>query len=173
MAPQLSVFIASSLDGYIATVDDKLDWLMSAGAEGEDYGFEAFMASVDAIGMGRGTYNFIENMDPLPYRGQPLFVFTHRPPPERDGVTFWQPTPREAVDEWTRLGLKRVYVDGGNLISSFLAEGLIDDLLLTKVPILLGDGKRLFNPISRVTDLVLQDVQSFPSGMVNLRYQRK
>lgn len=173
MTTQLSVFIASTVDNYIATTDDKLDWLMSAGAEGEEYGFNEFMSEVDAVAMGRGTYNFIEGFEELPYQGRHVYVFTHNPPTPRADMTFWSKSPQEAVAEWTALGLSRVYVDGGNLISSFLAEGLIDDLLLTKVPLLLGEGRPLFHPIARTTDLELVDVESFPSGMVNLRYRRK
>ena len=91
------------------------------------------MATVDAMAMGRGTYDHIAHIDPLPFGERPLFVFTHDPPEPREGVTFWQESPGGAVDHWTSQGLRRVYVDGGRLISSFLAEGLIDDLLLTKI----------------------------------------
>jgi dihydrofolate reductase len=169
---RLSVFIASSIDGYIATRDGGLEWLDSAARPGEDYGYEAFMASVDALAMGRGTYDFIAGIEPLPFGGRPLFVFTHRPPPLRKGVTFWERSPAEALAEWEAMGLSRVYVDGGRLISAFLAEGLIDDLLLTKVPVLLGDGIPLFTSVPRCAAMRLDDVQSWPSGMVNLSYSR-
>ena len=173
MSPQLSVFIASSLDGYIATTDDSLDWLDAAAAHGEDYGFDDFIGSVDALAMGRGTYNYITHIDPLPFEDRPVYVFTHRPPPVRPGVTFWQPTPREALAHWTAQGHRRVYVDGGNLIASFLAEDLIDDLLITTAPVLLGSGRPLFPPIARTTELELVDVTVFPSGMVNRKYRRR
>ena len=173
MAPRLSVFIASSLDNYIATPDGKLDWLMAATVEGEDYGYNAFMDSVDALAMGRATYDFIAGLDPLPFGGRPVFVFTHRLPAERAGVTFWDASPVEAYEHWSRLGLGRIYVDGGFLISSFLDEGLITDMTLTKVPILLGSGRPLFHPIGRHNDFNLHDVQQFPSGLVNLSYVRK
>jgi dihydrofolate reductase len=169
---RLSVFIASSIDGYIATKDDKLDWLMSAGLPGEDYGFNEFMSTVDAVAMGRGTYDFIAEFEELPYGDCPIFVFTNRPPADRDGFTFWQASPREAVAHWESLGLSRVYVDGGVLISSFLAEGLIDDMLLTTVPLLLGEGRPLFLPISRSTPMTLTGSTSWPSGMINRTYTR-
>lgn len=167
---RLSVFIASSLDGYIATRDGSLAWLEEAARSDEDYGYEAFLDSVHALAMGRGTYDHIAHLDPLPFGGRPVFVFTHRPPGPRDGVTFWQESPRSALDRWTAMGLGRVYVDGGRLISDFLAEGLIDDLVLTKVPILLGDGLPLFHPIKVSTALRLESVQSWPSGYANLTY---
>ena len=175
MSVQLSVFIARSLDGYIATKDGSLDWLDRAAAEGEDYGWPAFMATVDALAMGRGTYDHIAGIDPLPFGGRPVYVFTHRPPGPRDGVTFWHRSAVQARDHWEAAGLRRVYVDGGRLISAFLAEDLIDDLLITQVPVLLGDGLPLFHPHPRPrpTSLELTGVQPFPSGMVNLSYARR
>ena len=87
-------------------------------------------------------------------------------------MTFWERSPRAAMEEWARLGIEHVYLDGGKLISSFLAEGLVDDLVLTKIPILLGSGRPLFTPIDRATRLRLDGVETFPSGIVNLRYSR-
>ncbi|HVQ17604.1 MAG TPA: dihydrofolate reductase family protein [Actinomycetes bacterium] len=170
--PRLSVFIASSLDGYIATLDGDLGWLESAARADEDYGYEIFLADVDALAMGRGTYDHIAHLEPLPFGDRPVFVFTHRPPADRSGVTFWQETPESAVDKWSTLGLNRIYVDGGNLISDFLAVGLIDDMVLTKVPLLLGQGLPLFRPMAVTTGLRLVGVRSWPSGMVNLSYAR-
>jgi len=169
---RLSVFIASSLDGYIATRDGSLAWLEEAARSDEDYGYASFMESVDALAMGRGTYDHIAHLDPMPFGGRPVFVFTHRPPPPRAGVTFWQQSPRAALDRWTASGLGRVYVDGGALISEFLADGLVDDLVLTKVPVLLGDGLPLFHPMAVGTGLRLDGVRSWPSGLVNLSYSR-
>ena len=169
---RLSVFVASSLDGYIATRDGSLAWLEEAAHSDENYGYESFMEDVDALAMGRGTYNHIAHLDPLPFGGRPVFVFTHHPPRPRDGVTFWQETPRRALERWTRMRLGRVYVDGGALISDFLAQGLIDDLVLTKAPLLLGNGLPLFHPIPVSTELRLESVQSWPSGFVNLTYSR-
>jgi dihydrofolate reductase len=169
---RLSVLIASSLDGYIATRDGSLAWLEEAARSDEDYGYEAFLDSVHALAMGRGTYDHIAHLDPLPFGSRPVFVFTHRPPAPRNGVTFWQESPRAALGRWTAMGLVRVYVDGGRLISDFLAQGLIDDMILTKVPVLLGDGLPLFHPIGVSTALRLESVQSWPSGFVNLTYSR-
>ncbi len=169
---RISVYIATSIDGYIATEDESLAWLEAAGSPDEDYGFQGFLDSVDALAMGRGTYDHIQHLDPLPFGERDVFVFTSRSSVPRHGVTFWSTDPRQALDEWRRRGLKRVYVDGGVLISAFLAEGLVDDMLLTTVPILLGRGRPLFHPVSRVQPMRLTGVQEFPSGMVNRSYQR-
>jgi dihydrofolate reductase len=168
--PTISVFIAHSVDGYIATDDDSLEWLFASGAEGEDYGFDAFIADVDVIAMGRATYDFIKDYPELPYGGRPVHVFTTQALGPRDGFEFYARTPQEAVAAWEAEGVRRVYVDGGTLISQFLEAGLVDDLTLTQVPLLLGSGKPLFHRIPVSTPLRLVDVQAFPSGMVNHRY---
>jgi dihydrofolate reductase len=170
--PRISVFIAHTVDGYIATDDDSLDWLFAAAPEGEDYGFEAFLADVDVVAMGRATYDFIKDFPELPYGERPVHVFTTQPLGPREGFEFYARTPQEAVAAWEADGVTRVYVDGGTLISQFLEAGLVDDLTLTTVPLLLGSGKPLFHRIPVSTPLRLVDVQQFPSGMVNLRYER-
>jgi dihydrofolate reductase len=169
---RLSVFIASSLDGYIATRDGDLSWLEEAARSDEDYGYDTFLSSVDALAMGRGTYDHIAHLDPMPFGGRPVFVFTHHPPPPREGVMFWQEPPLAALEHWNGMGLGRVYVDGGSLISDFLAQGLIDDLVVTTVPVLLGDGLPLFHAITKSTELRLEALQSWPSGFVSLTYSR-
>jgi dihydrofolate reductase len=169
---QLSVFIATSIDGYIATLDGSLEWLEQAARPDEDYGFDEFLASVDALAMGRGTYDHIAHLDPLPFGERPVYVFTHRPPPPRAHVHFVQLAPREALVQWTEQGLDRVYVDGGRVISAFLAEGLIDDLVLTTAPVLLGAGLPLFQPGGQPAGLLLEGVRTWPSGFVARTYRR-
>jgi dihydrofolate reductase len=168
--PQIEVYIAMSLDGYIAQPDGGIGWLEEAAAPGEDYGFEAFLAGVDAVAMGRGTYDVIADVADLPYGTRPVYVFTHRRPGARAGFTFWARTPDEAVADWAVSGHTSVYLDGGALVSQFLAAGLVDALTVTVVPVLLGGGLALFHPGPRSTALRLVGVDSWPSGMAQLRY---
>lgn len=168
--PRVSVFIAVSLDGYIATVDDSLDWLTDAADPSEDYGFEAFLAGIDLVAMGRGTYDFIEDVPELPYGNRPIHVFTSRSGPLREGFTPITFSPREAVSHWAETGIKNVYVDGGVVVSGFLGEGLVDELTLTVAPVLLGSGKKLFHRTGATSALTLSETRAFPSGMVQLRY---
>ena len=170
--PHISVFIAHSVDGYIASDDGSLDWLLAAAVEGEDYGFDAFLASIDVVAMGRSTYEFIRDAPELPYGTRPVHVFTTRDPGPREGFEFYARTPDEAVSQWESQGVGRVYLDGGALISEFLDAGLVDEMTLTTVPVLLGSGKPLFHRIARATSLRLVESQVFESGMVNLRYLR-
>jgi dihydrofolate reductase len=169
--PRISVYIAHSVDGYIADADGSLDWLFRL-AGTEDYGHAEFMADIDGLAMGRGTWDFIAEEPDLPFEGRPVHVFTHREATPRDGVTFWSRSPAQAVAEWQAAGLKHVYVDGGRLISEFLAAGLVDHLTLTVVPVLLGAGSRLFHEIDVTTPLRLVSSTPYRSGLVMLRYDR-
>lgn len=169
---QLSVFIASSVDGYIAAPDGDLGWLEAATRPDEDYGYDEFLATVDGLAMGRSTYDHIAHLDPLPFGGRPVFVFTHRAFVSRSGVTSWAPSPNEAAHAWAGVGLARVYVDGGQLISQFLGEGLIDDMTLITAPVVLGRGRPLFHPFQRTIGLKLTSVRSWPSGFTSRAYAR-
>lgn len=169
--PRISVYIAHSVDGYIADADGSLDWLF-ARAGSEDYGYGDFMADIDGLAMGRATWDYIADEPDLPFEGRPVYVFTGRGAAPRDGVTFWSRTPAEAVAEWEATGLRHVYVDGGRLISQFLGAGLVDDLTLTVVPVLLGSGARLFHDVPTLMPLRLVSSTPFPHGLVQLRYDR-
>ena len=169
--PRISVYIAHSVDGYIADAEGSLDWLFRL-AGTEDYGHADFMADIDGLAMGRGTWDFIAAEPDLPFEGRPVYVFTNRTADPRDGVTFWSRTPEEAVAEWQAAGLRHVYVDGGRLISGFLAAGLVDDLTLTVVPVLLGAGSRLFHDVDVTTSLRFVSATPYDTGLVTLRYER-
>jgi len=167
-----TVFAAVSLDGYLATTDDGLEWLESAANPDDDHGFDDLVGSVDAVAMGRRTWDHIAAIEHLPYQDLPVFVFTRRPPTAtRAGVTFWECSPERAVAAWTEAGYHQVYIDGGEVVSSFLAAGLVDDLTLTVVPTLLGDGRPLFRSIQRSTALEFLGATTFDSGLVTLRYR--
>jgi dihydrofolate reductase len=150
MLPEAHVFIATSLDGYIAEQDGGIDWLTGLPApEGEDHGYAAFMAGIDAILMGRATLEKALEFDAWPY-ALPVAVLSRRltsaelPAALRDSVHVWDCTPRVALERLGREGARRVYVDGGQVISACLREGLIARLTITRVPVLLGRGLPLF-----------------------------
>ena len=122
--------------------------------------------------MGRGTYDHIAHLEPLPFGGRRVEVFTHRSPAPRPGVAFVATDAGAALDRWAQEGVRHVYVDGGRLVAQFLAVGAVDDLALTVVPLLLGSGLPLFPPTGRATRLALASATSFPSGVAQLRYVR-
>lgn len=171
---QCSVFIATSLDGYIARPDGGLDWLGIVNAPGEDYGYAAFAETVDVLVMGRCTYDVVLGFDAWPYPGKRVVVLTHRPPPtSRHGEAFFAGDVRELVARLAAEGVQRVYVDGGSVIRELLAAGLIDDLTLSVIPIVLGDGIRLFERGIGEHGLELASTRSWPTGLVQLRYRAR
>lgn len=166
------VYIAASVDGFIAREDGGLDWLPPPDGR-EDYGYAAFMESVDALVMGRKTFETVLGFGEWPY-AKPVFVLSRAVAsiPERlagraEAVTG---APAEVLAGLAARGLRRVYLDGGLTIHSFLAAGLVDELIITRVPVLLGRGIPLFHP--RSGDLRLRHVETraFASGLVQSRY---
>jgi dihydrofolate reductase len=169
--PRCSVFIATSLDGFIARRDGSIDWLSIVQTPGEDYGYARFFADVDALVMGRGTYDTVRGFPSWPYGGKRCVVLTHDPPSPVHGEQFHTGSPVPLLEQLHAEGVRRVYVDGGAVIRQFLAADLIDDITLSIIPVLLGDGIRLFDDGGPGKRLRLEASQAFPSGLVQLRYQ--
>lgn len=166
-----SVFIACSLDGFIARPDGGVDFLSRVERAGEDYGYAAFMASVDTIVVGRKTYDLARSFPAWPYAGKRVVVLTHRPAPPVHGEELVSTTPAALLARLRDEGRTRAYVDGGTTIQQFLAAGLITDLTLSLIPVMLGEGIRLFGPTGRDVPLTLTSTRHFDSGLVQLRYE--
>ena len=174
-----TVFIATSLDGFIAREDGAIDWLTGPDAPGvgagEDYGYDAFFAAVDALVMGRNSYDLVRTFSPWPYGDKPVVVLTHRPlgdPPSGARVEAMSGEPAEVAARLAARGLGRLYVDGGKTVQAFLGAGLVDRLIVTTIPVLLGRGVPLFGPLPN-GDVRLRHVrtQSWPSGLVQNEYE--
>jgi dihydrofolate reductase len=168
---QCSVFIAVSLDGFIARSDGSIDWLALVEREGEDYGYRNFLASVDTLVVGRSTYNLALGFEPWPYAGKRCVVLTHAPPAPRHDEEFYSGSPRELCAKLAAQGARRVYVDGGAVIQQFLTANLITDLTLSVIPVLLGEGIRLFGTTAGDLPLELLASHRFDSGLVQLKYR--
>lgn len=170
------VFIATSLDGFIARNDGDIEWLLSRDAPSENHGYESFIENMDGIIMGRGSYEKVRTFTPWPYN-KPVLVLskslapTPVPEPLKDRVRFIDLSPKAAMDMLAGEGWRRVYVDGGQIIQSFLREGLIADMVITQVPVLLGEGRPLFGPLSRDISLTHLGTKAFPSGLVQSHYR--
>ncbi|XDF33754.1 dihydrofolate reductase family protein [Paracidovorax avenae] len=170
------VFIAISLDGYIARHDGDIAWLLQRDDPTEDHGYPAFIADKGAIVMGRGSYEKALTFDRWPY-DLPVVVLSRQlvdaPVPEalKDKVRFSSRTPKEEMQALARQNVHRVYVDGGQVVQSFLRDGLIADMVITTVPVLIGSGRPLFGALSRGIDLKLVSSRSFPSGLVQSTYR--
>lgn len=170
------VFIAISLDGYIARPDGDIGWLLERDDPGEDHGYTEFIADKSMIVMGRGTYEKVASLATWPY-DLPVLVLskqlagTEVPEPLQGKVRFADLAPLEAMMEMERQHVRRVYVDGGQVVQSFLREGLIADMVITTIPVLIGEGRPLFGPLPRDLDLALVSSRSFPSGLVQTSYR--
>jgi|SRR4029450_13737727 dihydrofolate reductase len=167
-----SVFVGTSLDGFIARANGDFDFLESGGSE--PHGYDEFMATVDALVIGRKTFETVLTFEQWPYGKKPVFVLSTRPLP---------PAPPEAVVEhlsgapaeiWSQLaarGIQHIYVDGGITIQRFLRAGLIQRLIVTRVPVLIGSGIPLFGALEH--DIVLQHVatRQYAGGLVQSEYE--
>lgn len=170
------VFIAVSLDGYIARQDGDIDWLLQRDDPAEDHGYAEFIADKDWIVMGRGSYEKVLTFAEWPY-DLPVLVLSRQltdpPVPEalKGKVQFSRRAPKEVIEDLAAQNVHRVYIDGGQLIQSFLREGLVADIVITTVPVLLGSGKPLFGNLLQDVDLTLLSSRSFPSGLVQSHYR--
>jgi dihydrofolate reductase len=173
-----SVFIATSLDGFIARSDGSIDWLLTAHATappGEDFGFHAFFASVDAMVMGRKTLEQSLTFPEWHYGEKPIVVMSRAwkqlPASCPASVSLTDRSAAEVAAALRKGGTRHVYVDGGLTIQGFLAAGLIDEMTITTIPILLGDGIRLFGPLSGDVRLTLEATRAYSCGFVQSTYR--
>lgn len=168
-----TVFVGISLDGFLARPDGALDFLPTD--TGESYGFEELLASVDALVMGRKTFETALGFGEWPYRNQRVVVLSSRTLdlstlPVDARVEQLSGDPADVAQRLAASGVRHAYIDGGETIRRFLRAGLVHRLVLTRVPILIGQGVPLFGPLDR--DIRLQHVKTnaFASGLVQSEY---
>jgi dihydrofolate reductase len=174
-----SVYIATSLDGFIARTNGGLDWLPGGEGEGagdEDYGYREFMDSVDYLVMGRNTYEVVLGFGgEWSYGEKPVVVLSSRPVdiPDyiADTVERMFGPPGDVARRLAERGASHLYVDGGRTIQGFLTAGLIQQLIITRVPVLIGDGIPLFGSLPHDIQLRHIETRSFASGLVQSRYE--
>lgn len=177
MSIRCSVYIATSLDGYIAKKDGDLGWLDEASAnvpKDEDMGYYSFMESVDALVMGRNTYEKVLSFGvDWPYK-KPVIVLSRNsiniPEQLKDSVTHSSEPLQDLCTRLEAKGYKRLYIDGGVTIQRFLAAGLLDDMIISMAPVALGEGIPLFSKSEKDIALKLVNTKSFDFGFVQLTY---
>jgi dihydrofolate reductase len=168
-----SVFVGTSVDGFIARRNGAYDFLPADG--GEPHGYDEFFASVDALVIGRNTFETVLTLPEWPYGTKPVIVLSSRPldlsKVSGGVVEQMSGSPADIVSKLSARGFKHIYVDGGVTIQEFLRAGLIQRLTITRVPVLIGDGIPLFGALPR--DLQLRHIatQHYPSGLVKTEYE--
>lgn len=170
------VFIATSLDGFVARPDHRIDWLTKQPDAGHDLGYESFSKSVDGIVMGRGSYENVLTFGDWPYKVPTMVMSKTLRQSDvaediQDKVTITALDPEPLMTALDDSGWSRAYVDGGKVVQSFINEGLIEDMVITTVPILIGQGIRLFGPLAQDIDLELTKSASFDNGLVQSTYR--
>lgn len=170
------VFMAISLDGFVSRMDNKIDWLTKQDTEGEELGYEAFSASVDGIVMGSASFKNVLTFGEWPYKKRVMVMsktMTQSDVPDElaDKVQVTALEPAELMQLLEKEGWSRAYIDGGKIVQSFIQAGLIDDFNITIIPILIGEGKRLFGSIDTDIDLELISSTPFRSGLVQNQYR--
>lgn len=169
---KLFLYIAMSLDGYIAGKNDDLGFLSMVEKEGEDYGYAEFIASVDTIILGRKTYDKVLSMGfAYPAGDQHVYVVTRTERTSTEKVTFFTGNLRSLVAELKSIPGKNIFCDGGaEIVTEFLKNDLMDEIIISIIPVLLGDGVRLFKDGRPEQNLALKSVRHFDSGLVQLHY---
>jgi dihydrofolate reductase len=168
-------YVATSLDGYIATADGGVDWLSKFNTSSEDHGAGKLQAQVDALLLGSGTYEFALKLGQWPSADKPSWVFTKRSLRIlHPSITLTADSPTEVVKNLAKRGFHRAWLmGGGKLAASFHAEGLISEYIISVFPVLLGSGIPLLAPHScREDTLALVTAKPFKSGIVQLTYER-
>jgi dihydrofolate reductase len=172
-----SVYVGTSLDGFIARRDGSIDWLNEAQSlvpEGEDCGYKAFMDSVDAMIMGRKTFEQVLTFGPWHYGDTPVIVLSHNPVtiPSHlpDTVSHSSESPRMLLERLSDQDVKHVYVDGGSTIQGFFAESLIDEITITRIPIVIGEGISFFASMDKDIKLIHLGTTVYEFGFVQSTY---
>ncbi|HEX8746431.1 MAG TPA: dihydrofolate reductase family protein [Pyrinomonadaceae bacterium] len=166
------LYIAASLDGYIARKDGGIDWLSMVETPETDYGYADFYRTVDAIVVGSKTYEQALGFDQWPYPGKTTYVFTRRElTTDRDDVVFTSASPDAVISGIESKGLSRIWLIGGaELTASFLRLRLVDEFIISVIPIILGEGIPLFLHPYPEQRLKLNYAQQYPTGLVQMSF---
>jgi dihydrofolate reductase len=169
------LYIAMSLDGYIAKPGDDLGFLSIVEKDGEDYGYNDFIRSVDTVVLGRRTYDWVMEQVPIfPHADLKTYVLTRTPRPASGLTEFYTGDLKKLIISLKQEIGKNIFIDGGaDIVNQLLAENLIDDMIISIIPILTGHGIRLFKDGRPEQILKLVDVRKYDTGLVQVHYSRR
>lgn len=168
------LYIAMSLDGYIATPTGSLDWLSLVEVPGQDYGYEDFVQQVDTVIMGRKTYEKVLSFGiEFPHKGRMCYVISSSQSGSDENVTYYGGDLSELIAQIRMQPGKNIFIDGGaQVVNSLMRSDLIDDYILSVIPVFLGSGIRLFKEDRPEMSLSLLSVTNYESGLVQMHYKR-
>ena len=170
------MYIGTSLDGFIARKDGNLDWLVKFQSQEIFSSYEEFIRNIDAIVIGRGTFETVLTYPSWPY-DKKVFVLSRsiKQLPEKIGekATLVSARPQELLNRLAKEGCSNIYVDGGKVIQDFLREDCIDELIVTKVPVLIGNGIPLFGVLDKDLPFEHKETTVLSNGLVRSHYERK
>ena len=167
------LYIACSFDGYIARGDGNVEWLSRVESESEDYGYQKFYDSIDALVMGRKTYQQILSFGKWPYPDKPCYVISRNPVNQTPReVTVSPQDPAMLMHSLSEAGRRQVWLVGGAAtLKSFLNEEMVHEIIVSYIPLLLGDGIPLFQPGIPERKLTLLSTETFPNGLLQVHYR--
>lgn len=167
------LYIATSLDGYIAKPNDDLSFLSIVQQDGEDYGYSHFLEAIDTVILGRKTYDWIMNQVPVfPHSNLTTYVITRSSKPNVGKINFYKGSLKELILKLKKEQGKNIFIDGGSeIVNELLKENLIDEFIISIVPVLIGNGIKLFNDGRPEQILKFIKSKQFESGLVQLHYK--
>lgn len=167
------LYIASSLDLYIAKPNDDLSFLSIVEKEGEDYGYNQFIQSVDTVIIGRKTYDWVmKHVPEFIHKDKESFVITRTARPSDGNVQFFTGSLKELVTDLKQKEGKNIFIDGGaEIVNELMKQNLIDEIILSIIPVILGEGIKLFKEGIPEEKLILESSKSFDTGLVQLHYR--
>ncbi|WPR71216.1 dihydrofolate reductase family protein [Flavobacterium sp. NG2] len=172
---KLILYIACSLDGYIAKPNDDLSFLNSVQKEGEDYGYSSFISTIDTVIIGRKTYDWVINQGiEFPHADKESYIITRTTKEKEGNLTFYNGNLPDLVKKLKSKNGKNIFCDGGaEIVHELLKEKLLDEIIISIIPILVGDGIRLFKSDRPEQELTLLSSKNYDSGLVQLHYKIK
>lgn len=172
---KLILYISCSLDGYIAKANDDLSFLSIVQKEGEDYGYNDFVATVDTVIVGRKTYDWVVGQGyDFPHADKESYIVTRQERPKQGNLIFYKGDLKTLVTELKTKEGKNIFCDGGSeIVNQLLAEKLFDELIISVVPVMVGDGTRLFKDGRPEQELELISVKNYESGLVQMHHKIK
>ncbi|MCF1749839.1 dihydrofolate reductase family protein [Mariniradius sediminis] len=170
---KLILYIAMSLDGYIAKPNDDLSFLSLVEKEGEDYGYAEFISSVDTVIMGRKTYDWVTQQVDFPHADKDAYIVTKTSRPAIGKTVFYNGDLKELVKQLKAKEGRNIFCDGGaEIVNELLKDDLIDEFMISVIPVLVGNGTKLFKDGRPEQTLKLIHVKTFETGLSQLHFAR-